>query len=46
MVNEKVLVKTTSGDITGILIAVKDDYIVVGNTVLIPLNRIVDVRKL
>lgn len=46
MVNTQVLVETSSGDISGTLLAVMKDYIVVGYTVFIPINKIEVVTQL
>lgn len=40
MVNEQIEVKTSSGDISGELISVERDFIEVGHSVIVPLNRI------
>ncbi|QQZ08197.1 DUF2642 domain-containing protein [Heyndrickxia vini] len=46
LVDQQVQIETSSGSISGRLLSVEQDYIIVGYTILIPFNRIVSVYDL
>ncbi|WP_212942383.1 hypothetical protein [Heyndrickxia oleronia] len=46
LVNKNIHVETASETITGTLLEVKEDYIIVGYTILIPLNQIIGISEI
>ncbi|WP_280618160.1 hypothetical protein [Heyndrickxia oleronia] len=46
LVNKNINVETASETITGTLLEVKEDYIIVGYTILIPLNQIIGISEI